>query len=192
MDAHHYYQYQVFRHQLNKLQAHKSSFQAWKCVSLGYALFATVLLAAKWHEVSTDLKLLQGVEQILWSQQQQPTPGNSTTFSLSEALALGGASARAPGSRANRSLADLADETDDTLAPDELRSGASLAELLAASNSSDSSANGTSSVLVSHMQISLGRELNGNQLLKQEVEAFLGEFNWPSGRSGRCHLELAN
>ena len=181
MDSHHYYQYQVFRHQLNKLQALKSSFQAWKCVSLGYALFATVLLSVKWHEVSTDLKLLQGIDQLLWHQQ---AANSSATLAV------------------NRTGAALFGDDDDdhndhehgTIGEPASGAGggaqqwppaaAVLEELLEAPDANGSQpdrTNRSSAMLMSHMQVSLGRELNANQLLKREVEAFLGEC--PSGRA---------
>lgn len=49
----------------NRLQARKSSFQAWKVASFGCSLLVLVLLLSKLHEVSTDLSLLQGIERLL-------------------------------------------------------------------------------------------------------------------------------
>ena len=67
----------------NKLQAHKSSFQAWKCVSFGCSLLAIVLLLSKWYEVTTDLHLLLGIDQLLsLQQQQQQQVGNNSNGSI--------------------------------------------------------------------------------------------------------------
>lgn len=76
----------------DKLQSHKSSFQAWKCVSFGCSLLAILLLLSKWHEVSTDLHLLVGIDRILSLQSAaastnrspsdaQPELDNSTALS---------------------------------------------------------------------------------------------------------------
>uniref|UniRef100_A0A6G1S4B3 Uncharacterized protein n=1 Tax=Aceria tosichella TaxID=561515 RepID=A0A6G1S4B3_9ACAR len=189
MDNQLYYQYQIFRHQLSKLQAHKSSFQAWKCVSFGYALLATVLLSAKWHEVSTDLRLLNGIDQLLW----QTTAANSSApddgpIGVAAPFQRGAAINRTSGGHLHPNSAGMT-------RPDEWGpEPAVLAmELVVAANQSSSEngnepTNGSSTaVLMSHMQMSLGRELNGNQLLKQEVETFLAEF-----RSAKSTLTLSS
>ena len=69
---------QLIQFESSKLQANKSSFQAWKSVSLGFALLALVLLGSKWYELSTDLRLLQSIESLLVAPQQ-----NQTTFNVS-------------------------------------------------------------------------------------------------------------
>jgi hypothetical protein len=187
MEDHLYYQYQVYRHQLSKLQAHKSSFQAWKCVSFGYALLATVLLSAKWHEVSTDLKLLNGIDRLLW----QTGPADNATAAVYGLPAP---------SSANRSVfsEDDGDPPLDTLGLplSELNrwSPAAALELLSAANLSETAADGaepprngsSAAIMMSHMQVALGRELNGNQLLKREVETFLGECKSVSGPESRA------
>ena len=167
MDNHLYYQFQVLRHQLNKLQALKSSFQAWKCVSFGYALLATVLLSAKWHEVSTDLRLLNGIDQLLWQ-----TGNSHPNASLAGALAED----RASSGRHNKSSELTGLQWEPALALELLSSVNSSGDLLSDVANANASTDQSASMLVSHMQLTLGRELNGNQLLKQEVETFLGEF----------------
>lgn len=68
----------------NKLQAHKSSFQAWKTVSFGCSLLALFLIACKWREVSNDLNMLTGIELMLAEQQNtNKQPVSSATSSLS-------------------------------------------------------------------------------------------------------------
>lgn len=139
------------REENNKLQAYKSSFQAWKCVSFGCSLLAIIMLASKCHEVSTDLNLLLGIQRLLLKssvvstgqteqqQQQQSSsdPGRSLTWPP---------------------------------VPIEL--------LLPAANESNlglESMESNETMLMSHLQMSLSRELNGDQLLRQEVDAFVGE-----------------
>lgn len=130
-----------------KLQAYKSSFQAWKCASFGFALLALVLIGSKWHEVCTDVALLTEIDQLIWSQQQvfvnqtiaqQLQPNASLALSMDSILALSNWTANGP----------LGQED-----------GVGL----------------NSSLVAQHLQVMLGRELNGNELLRREVEAFLGE-----------------
>lgn len=74
----------------DKLQAQKSSFQAWKASSLAFSLLVLVLLLAKWRELSSDLRLLQGLESLLESQEVNSTIPSSTVHlvGLAETLAL--------------------------------------------------------------------------------------------------------
>lgn len=120
----------------NKLQAHKSSFQAWKCVSFGCSLLTIVLLLSKWYEVSTDLNLLRGIERILATANSANTSTSWPPIPLEQLL------------------------------PAVNESGFGMDSL-----------DSNNSMLMSHMQMSLNRELSGNQLLRQEVDAFVGKFN---------------
>lgn len=120
----------------NKLLAHKSAFQAWKCVAFGCSLLAIVLLLSKWYEVSTDLQLLLNIDRLLTISAQAPNGSLSWPPVPLE------------------TLLPAANET--SLGMETLDS------------------NGT--MLMSHMHISLSRELNGNQLLRAEIGAFEGEF----------------
>lgn len=142
----------------SRLQARKSSFQAWKCVSFGYAMLALVLLGAKWQEVSTDLHLLVGIERLLAASQTirangsvPPTGGPSQPLSWPPV-------------------------------PLEMLVGEMGADGLGESNATRAfgmeslESNGT--MLMSHMQMSLSRELSGSHLLRQEVEAFQGGYLW--------------
>lgn len=130
------HQSQVMRRQHSKLQAHRSSFQAWKCVSLGYALLAVVLLLSKWHEAANDLKLLASIEQLIWP----PANGSS---------------------------------------PD----GAWPADGAQAGAGSGGQNSSSSEQMSRHMQLAAVRELSAGQLLRQEVEAFSGEFGWRGARA---------
>lgn len=134
-----------------RLLADKSSFQAWSCVSFGYALLALVLLSSRLHEISTDLRLLLAIDQLLWAQ-----PG------------AGGAASMAPEAAGALNSTGWPQVALDTLlvAPGEPGAG--------------SDANG--SLLAAHMQVSLSRELSGSQLLRQEVEAFVGELSVGGGQ----------
>lgn len=173
---------QVMRQRLSKLQAHKSSFQAWKCVSLGYALLAALLLLAKWREVDTDLKLLAGLEQLLWARASNgsdpmsgaavPQPNDSSQFQALtwppaplESLLLTLASQMQSGSgpNSNSNAATAAADASEALAP-----AAEGAE-------GNASASPAASLMSHHMRLLAGREFSGGQLLRQEVEAFLGE-----------------
>lgn len=148
---------QVRQEEFNRLLAKKSSFQAWKCVSFGYALLALVLLSSKLHEVSTDLRLLMSIDQILLR-----APGNET----SQHAGRGNLSATNwPPMPLEVMLA--ATEPNET-SPVDLDNDD---QQQAAANNS---ATQTGSLLVGHMHNSIGRELTGNQLLRQEVESFLG------------------
>lgn len=122
----------------DKLQSHKSSFQAWKCVSFGCSLLAIVLLLSKWYEVNSDLQLLVGIERILTLQNNAES--------------------------ANKPL---------SWPP------VPLDQLLPAANETDfgmASMESNGSMLMSHMHITLSREFTGNQLIEQEVSAFLGKL----------------
>lgn len=124
----------------NKLLAHKSSFQVWKCVSFGCSLLTIALILSKWHEVSTDLYLLIGIERVMAS-----SPSSSM-------------------SRGN--------ETGLSWPP------IPLDQLLPAPNETSfgiESMENNETMLMSHLHMSLNREHNGNNLLRQEVDAFLGE-----------------
>mgnify|MGYP000854677023 CR=1 FL=1 len=118
----------------NKLQAQKSSFQAWKCVSFGCSLLAIVLLLSKWHEVSTSLQLLLNIDRLLLADQSASKSVSWPPVPLDLLL-------------------PPANETN--FGPESMESN--------------------SSMLMSHMHISLSRELNGDQLLRQEVDSFTGE-----------------
>lgn len=124
----------------HKLQAHKSSYQAWKCVSFGCSLLAIVLLMSKWYEVSTDLKLLVGIDQLLTLQATANTSSQLTwpPVPLDQLL---------PATNTNESANMFGLDTMES----------------------------NNSMLMSHMHMSLNRELNGNQLLRQEVEVFAGK-----------------
>lgn len=123
----------------NRLQTHKSSFQAWKCVSFGCSLLAIVLLLSKWHEVCTDLQLLLGIDQLLSQPHSNSSGANWPPLPLELLLP----------------------------APNETNFGLDSME-------------SNNSMLMSHLQISLGREHVGNQLLRQEVETFVSEYSFPS------------
>lgn len=134
----------------DKLQSHKSSFQAWKCVSFGCSLLAILLLLSKWYEVNTDLHLLIGIDRILSLQ----AGAMSTPYSAD--------------SQADSSNASLALSWPPV----------PLDQLLPAANETDfgmASMDSNSSMLMSHMHISLSRELAANQLLLQEVSSFMGK-----------------
>lgn len=130
----------------NKLLAHKSSFQSWKCISLGCSLLAIALILSKWYEVSTDLHLLVGIERVL----------TSASLSLSTAK----------NNETNSSGISWPPVPLDQLlpAPNETNFGIESME-------------SNESMLMSHLHMSLNREHNGNNLLRQEVDAFLGKFS---------------
>lgn len=134
---------------VNKLQAHKSSFQAWKCVSFGCSLLAIVLLISKWYEVTSDLQLLMGIDRLLALQTMQ---GAAQLANTSNKNANGEPVLSWPPIPLESLLP----------APNETSFGMDSLEN-----------NGT--MLMSHMHMSLSRELNGNQLLRQEVDTFIGE-----------------
>lgn len=221
---HNFDQIQLVKFQLNKLQAYKSSFQAWKCVSFGYALLAIVLLFSKWHEVTTDLKLLTGIDQLIWSNgslhhDQQllvsssgATDSNRTDLSplhqmgatsainsnrstsailgqaltrswpplALETLLLNVATSASNSSNLNGSgaLVDSSDDAPATSLPQDNSTSITSSESI--------SGGSPSSMLMSHhMKFVAGRELSGSQLLRQEVESFLGQYefcpeHWPS------------
>lgn len=143
----------------SRLQGYKSFAQAWRCVSFGCTLLALVLLASKWYEVSTDLSLLMGIEQL---------------------LSLAASSAQQATS--NQSVAPASSTLSWPPVP--------LEQLLPAMNESSlgmESLDSNSTMLMSHMRMSLSRELNGDQLLRQEVGAFVGEI-----RGARSTLALSS
>jgi len=181
MDAsnHHYNQFQVFRYQLNKLQTYKSSFQAWKCASFGYALLASVLLFSKWHEVSTDLRLLQSVEQLLWLNSNSSSSGSSGSASLHDHLLMLNNPNATGGSAQPVALALQSSSASSSSADDDDNSTTTLVDGAASTGPElpPASQRNTSHALMSHMQISLSREATGNQVLKQEVETFLGSYH---------------
>lgn len=123
-----------------KLLAHKSSFQVWKCVSFGCSLLAIALMLSKWHEVSTDLYLLIGIERVMASSSSSMSKSNESGLSWPPVP---------------------------------------LDQLLPSPNETSfgiESMENNETMLMSHLHMSLNREHNGNNLLRQEVDAFLGEL----------------
>lgn len=144
----------------NKLQAYKSSFQAWKSVAFGYALLALVLVASKWREVSTDLSLLSGIDRLIWA--QHGSSSNETSNQTN-----GSSSVWPPASVVG--LETLLTATANTTTPPTVGG-----QQVSATNSTTTE--GDNQLVSRHMQMVLGRELNGNDLLRREVETFLGEY----------------
>lgn len=136
----------------NKLQSHKSSFQAWKCVSFGCSLLALMLLLSKWYEVTTDLHILSSIDQLLMQHQA----GSSNITSLTWPPVP---------------LEQLLPPVNETLVASS--SGPGLPSQSGPFGMESLDNNRT--MLMSHLHITLSRELNGNQLLRQEVDAFIGE-----------------
>lgn len=130
----------------NKLQAHKSSFQAWKCVSFGCSLLALVMVLSKLYEVTTDLQLLLGIDRLLALnlRANSSSPGPSGGPGLSWPPVP---------------LEELLPSVNETSA-----------------NFGMESMSSNDSMLMSHMQMNLNREMNGDQLLRQEVDMFIGEL----------------
>lgn len=132
-----------------RLLAKKSSYQAWKCVSFACSLLALLLLLAKWQEISSDLQLLISFERLVSANNQ-----NNTTTTTAQ---------QQNDPSAPTTLPDVAWPP-----PPDLLAAASNGQAGDAGNSS-------AQLLTQHMHISVGRELQGNQLLKKEVETFIGE-----------------
>lgn len=152
----------------SKLQAHKSSFQAWKTVSFACSLLVLFLLVWKYHEISTDLRLIQGLKQLTVTQQQHLVEGNSSVtpndvsistsqlpqvVNLAEILAIGPQAILSSGFNDN------------------------ITKLMTNQRGFSSTNNSVNDeTLLRHIQIQFGRELNGNQLHQLEVELFSGKF----------------
>lgn len=148
-----------------RLLAKKSSYQAWKCVSFGCSLLALLLLLAKWQEISSDLQLLANIEQLLWSQQQPP-----------------------PSEGFNETVSG-----EPTWPPASMMSTPAISEF--GGSTSNESISGTNSssqqqqqqLVVSHMQVSVSRELQAKELLKKELDTFIAEF-----RSAKSTISLSS
>lgn len=138
-----------------RLLAKKSSYQAWKCVSFACSLLALLLLLSKWHEISSDLQFLLNIEQLVGaaptSAAVAANSNNETTDST--ATTSGGLDFTMMGELPAMMMSSQQPPTNETW---DQRSNHSL--------------------VVSHMQISVSRELQGNQMLKREVETFIGEL----------------
>lgn len=153
-----------------RMLARKGSCQAWKCVSFGCSLLALTLLLAKYHEVSNDLHLLLSIEQL----QQQSAAQNLTTTSNSSN---------------NNSSGDGGQPIAWPPVP--------LEFLLSSANESGSvtfgldSLDSNNTMLMSHMHMSLNRELNGDQILRREVAAFVQEFRNAKSTLGLSALLVA-
>lgn len=177
----------------NKLQAHKSSFQAWKTVSFGCSLLALFLIACKWREVSNDLNMLTGIESLLEHEQvatnnkslqlininstsnndattttitQQPTMSTSDTRSNAKAFAM-------------KQLA----ETLSLLSPSSQSNATSSNPTDSVDSSSDNlsqaSANigapSIDTIIRDQIHLFLSQEFNANHLLRLEIELFSGK-----------------
>lgn len=169
-----------------RLLAKKSSYQAWKCVSFGCSLLALLLLLSKWQEVSSDLQLLLNIQHLVGS---TAAANNSNNNNNNNGTTGGG------NSPADNTAADSEDPFGQW--PPPLPSS----DVIQFTNNNNNNNNETMTtttaaagpveagdenaaknhsnhhqLLVSHLHISVGRELQGNQLLKREVEIFIGEF----------------
>lgn len=188
---------------LVKLQAHKSAFQAWKCVSLVYALVVLVLIGSKRHEVGNDIQQLNGVAQLILSQQQETRhtyerldnataadqPLSNPLFATSSKREWAEGPDRNQASGHNLSLGTLLDALESALTPNNTQNlNTSMMIPVPTSTSTGGQASkmaehNNSSLLMSHMQTSIGRELNGQEVLKAEVDAFAGKFNRMQSKS---------
>lgn len=160
---------------LNKLQAHKSSFQAWKSVSLVFALIVLVLIGSKRHEVGSDLQQLEAVARLILtrannSQDQNETPDQNPSESYRDVVA-GSGSTMSLGSLLDALESALPNNASEPLDASQMIPVPSLSSSSSSSSSSSLHPNG-SSTLVSHKHASTGAQ----ELLRFEVHAFAGEF----------------
>jgi len=162
---------------LNKLQAKKSSFQAWKCASFGFALFALILLVSKWHEVSTDYNLLTNIDHLIWAQNQArlSAPANASAQSTRVAVSQQTTPPAFPQQNGPASLwagTTLGGQNKSVSSEEGAQNNQAVSSKETPLQTTDTD---------QHLQLLLGREQNGNELLRRELESFLGKSSLSSG-----------
>lgn len=171
---------------LSKLQAHKSSFQAWRSVSLVFALIVLILIGSKRHEVGSDSHQLDAVARLVLSANESSSlDQNERATAEPELLGgrLGGGGAydddeRAVDGRTTMSLGSLLDALESAL-PSNASEPLDAAQMIPVPSSSSLLIGANKSALASapaqparHASAATGAK----ELLRAEVRAFAGEL----------------
>lgn len=173
---------------LSKLQAHKSSFQAWRSVSLVFALIVLILIGSKRHEVGSDSHQLDAVARLVLSANESSgLDQNERATAQPELLGgrLGGGGAydddeeRAVDGRATMSLGSLLDALESAL-PSNASEPLDAAQMIPVPSSSSSLLIGANKSALAFAPAQPARHASAatgaKELLRAEVRAFAGEL----------------